>query len=1174
MRKKILLLNPPYPQPIIRDNYCCFTSKSGYQWAPTDLLYISGILNGNKSFRVTVIDAPAERLTPKATAQMMESTDYNIICCLTGTVSFELDMAFLKEYKNTHPQTKIFVTGNTPTFAPQRFLTQFPFVNGVLHNFMDKTIIQAFNGKPNMCKTCSYRNRKGISVGRINFTSQTIVTGIKPPLYGLFPIQRYSSPIIKSKPFITAMTAFGCPFTCSFCIASRLNYHTRDLKELEREFMAMKKSEIREISFLDSTFNANPPYVTSVLKMMIKKKFGFSWSAQIHSFRVTTDLIQLMKKAGCHTVQIGVESGSSEILKEYAPSKVKEKITAAVETCKKQGMRVLGYFIIGFPHESKKQVLETISYAKKLDPEFASFSTMTPDYGTKIYEDALKANSFKDRETEPLSAFDSSGKAILHNAYLSPQEQDDFTRKAYIDFYLNPKKMFSFLRDFPRIGLYIKNGLFLLSKKLFSFPLWSAYFSFKEQLVLFGLVLLGLATRTINAIYTPLWRDEISIFFVAKDNSLWKLLTQQHWDTAHPPLHSIFLHFWQMISIQPFWLRLPSLVASFFILYLLPILAVKITQKYKQLPFIFLFLFSLSHTQISLTMVVRPYPFAILFIVISLIFFLTLLEGNQKNNKVLFFFCFANLLAISTDYSTIWLFLTYFVFFCMYYVKYKNTHQVIYIFKALLFSAICSLSVFPFLFGNLKHSLRLEKDLPPIKSNNKTIKPGSTLHIVIKRKNGKIYIYDGRFNLIDHASLSSDPFPENKIYFGYDIPPLSLLNVNDVSTCQFSNKEQNINKVNASCRFQNTITPLKGNIFHDIPELFYEFSRGKKRTLLSVRVKTWKTALYKKPILIGRDNDVLLRVNLSSQYIFDRPGINIYGRLPKDPIIWWENINRFTIYPTQGSYRIIYYDGSSPNKLDIFGEISLLNRLSGSLTFFSGFPSFVEPTYIGLVSIFIFLCFIQIILVYLYIYQRRESFLLFHLLFIVPISLSFTISYFFFPIFLGRNLHVSNISSLVGTALLVSALITGTSIYRKTAGGVILILFLMLFMIRFPYLHYGDPAFDARSVAYFIKKDSNRRIYVIFDNENYYPILIEYNLLSIHEKRKVRFIQLKGLSKIIDEKLLLNTKMVKNGSISIYFMKFASEQKVYGNEFKKISQLLNCRLKQRQIDYIYFAQCE
>ena len=144
--------------------------------------------------------------------------------------------------------------GNTPCFAPARFLKQFPFIDGVFHNFMDKTIVHVFLGKPKLCSTYSYRLKNEIKVGNINLKRQSVVAGINPPLYHLFPIDKYSSPTIKSRPFVTAMTAFGCPFTCSFCIASRLNYHTRDIKELENEFKAMKKAGIKDKAMMITGF--------------------------------------------------------------------------------------------------------------------------------------------------------------------------------------------------------------------------------------------------------------------------------------------------------------------------------------------------------------------------------------------------------------------------------------------------------------------------------------------------------------------------------------------------------------------------------------------------------------------------------------------------------------------------------------------------------------------------------------------------------------------------------------------------------------------------------------------------------------------------------------------------------------------------------------------------------
>ena len=63
MKKTILLLNPPYRELIIRDNYCCYTSKSGYLWPPVDLLYLSGILSKVPGTSIHFVDAVAAKKT-------------------------------------------------------------------------------------------------------------------------------------------------------------------------------------------------------------------------------------------------------------------------------------------------------------------------------------------------------------------------------------------------------------------------------------------------------------------------------------------------------------------------------------------------------------------------------------------------------------------------------------------------------------------------------------------------------------------------------------------------------------------------------------------------------------------------------------------------------------------------------------------------------------------------------------------------------------------------------------------------------------------------------------------------------------------------------------------------------------------------------------------------------
>lgn len=227
--------------------------------------------------------------------------------------------------------------------------------------------------------------------------------------------------------------------------------------------------------------------------------------------------------------------------------------------------------------------------------------------------------------------------------------------------------------------------------------------------------MMGLILRIINAAVTQLWRDEVYVFFSSRDNSFINLLLQNHWDTAHPPLYFIFLHFWQKISINPFFLRLPSLIISILILYLIPVLAKKISSKSKWFPYLSLFFFSFSNTQISLNMVARPYPFVIIFMLISMIIFLDFLEEKniQDGLSKAISFSAINFFIFFSDYSGVWLLLSYGIYWFIYFFLLKKSdreHRDL-VFKSLLLSLMTCLLWVPFLLINLNKSLSLELQL-------------------------------------------------------------------------------------------------------------------------------------------------------------------------------------------------------------------------------------------------------------------------------------------------------------------------------------------------------------------------------------------------------------------------------------------------------------------------------
>lgn len=702
-------------------------------------------------------------------------------------------------------------------------------------------------------------------------------------------------------------------------------------------------------------------------------------------------------------------------------------------------------------------------------------------------------------------------------------------------------------------------------KRPFSFPLWNVYFKLKEQFILFALVIIGLIFRTINAIYTPLWRDEIYIFFTSRDNSLWKLITQQHWDTAHPPLHSIFLHFWQMISFQPLWLRLPSLIASFFILYLIPILAVKITQKYKQFPFIFLFLFSLSHTQISLNMVARPYPFVSLLVIISLIIFLTMIENKKGDNKLLYQFVITNYLAIQTDYSTGWLFVSYFVFFLIYYfLNRKNTHQVHYIFKGLFFSALVSLSVLPLLLGNLKNSLKLEAHLADKFTITDTyIHTNENVYILFDKQINSLTYLDNKFIPIATRRLKTNPFPENKIWIGLNISPLSFLKINRLSVYSFNK----INKdgLKQTIFLNKEISPTFDEINKYSQKKYIVFPNKNSVSIINFNLFNWYAPFLDKSVSINT-RYMLIGASFNSIYLNDPDGINIYGKKDKPNKPWWYGIRRITVYSYDGGYNSYYLNGESSTEESLLQHSGFFDKGREDIFFFSGLPSNKYEMYVIIVGLSIIILSL-LSLFHQVIKLRSTSLLLIFILFFIPLIGAYRLG-----LFLARGLYISTLPIVVGLSFCFNNIFQFCKKIFLKANIVVISIFILIYVIlflsSFPYLYYVDPPYDMFRIIKVVRNSSKNEKLFILENSSAYIPLIRYSLLFMQNK-KIYVSTLDDYIKIL--KIPSTKQRVYD---TIFFIQFGDSQFINGSRFSLLSKSLDCRLVITKIPYIFFAECK
>ena len=85
-------------------------------------------------------------------------------------------------------------------------------------------------------------------------------------------------------------------------------------------------------------------------------------------------------------MSLGIESGNQRILDMIKKRLDKKLVKGVVSEIKKAGIQSVGFFMIGFPTETKEEIKETINFACSLDLDRAAFGKATPLPGTALYD--------------------------------------------------------------------------------------------------------------------------------------------------------------------------------------------------------------------------------------------------------------------------------------------------------------------------------------------------------------------------------------------------------------------------------------------------------------------------------------------------------------------------------------------------------------------------------------------------------------------------------------------------------------------------------------------------------------------------------------------------------------------------------------------------------------------
>lgn len=270
------------------------------------------------------------------------------------------------------------------------------------------------------------------------------------------------------EPMATIQTARGCPSSCVFCLTPEISGKCVRFRSPENVMAELTECYnvhgIRNFFFKADTFTINAEWVKKMCELIINSplhgKIEFTANSRVNP--LSKETLALMKEAGCFLVAFGFESGSDEILKLIRKGATVEMNLRAAKWCHEVGLKFWGFFVIGFPWETKKHIMETKKLIMKANPDFIEITIALPFYGTSLYETCKENNLLAE---SPLGS-DFFHSAMKGTKYLSTEELMKLRRNILLSFYLRPsyilKKMGECVKT-PGVFLnYVKYGIKLV----------------------------------------------------------------------------------------------------------------------------------------------------------------------------------------------------------------------------------------------------------------------------------------------------------------------------------------------------------------------------------------------------------------------------------------------------------------------------------------------------------------------------------------------------------------------------------------------------------------------------------------------------------------------------------------------------------------------------------------
>jgi len=310
------------------------------------------------------------------------------------------------------------------------------------------------NGKPlEGIEGIAWRSNGEIKINpRTNYIEN--LDSLPFPAWDLIDLEKYRHydrmSRIGSGKYTGILTSRSCPYKCIYCHnLFGKKFRKRSPENVLEEIKILHdKYGVRELEVIDDCFNLDLKRAKKIFDLIIDSgmKLYLMFPNGVRGDNLDEEFISKARKAGVRYMSIAIETASPRLQKLIRKNLDLQKTIRNIELTDKYGIMTLGFFMLGFPTETREELKKTIDFAVHSKLHAANFFAVQPYEGTELGEIA------KSMGRKVVQDFDQMYMTsdFVNLTEMSDDELRSARKRAVLRFYLSPSRIWRIARDYPQ----------------------------------------------------------------------------------------------------------------------------------------------------------------------------------------------------------------------------------------------------------------------------------------------------------------------------------------------------------------------------------------------------------------------------------------------------------------------------------------------------------------------------------------------------------------------------------------------------------------------------------------------------------------------------------------------------------------------------------------------------